>query len=84
MGWIVWIVFGLIAGIIAKIIMPGAQRGGFIVTTILGILGAMIGGWIGTQLGWGSVDGFNLPSLALAVVGAIVLLFVFGFVMNKK
>jgi uncharacterized membrane protein YeaQ/YmgE (transglycosylase-associated protein family) len=74
MGILAWIVFGLIAGIIAKLIMPGRDPGGFIVTVILGILGAVVGGLIGDLLGFGGVEGFDIRSFAIAVVGALVLL----------
>lgn len=77
MGWIAWIIFGLIAGLIAKFLMPGRDPGGFIVTIIIGILGAVLGGFIGTQLGLGAVTGFDLGSFALAVLGAIILLFLY-------
>ena len=60
MGILSWIIFGLIAGILAKWIMPGKDGGGFIVTVILGIIGAVVGGWISTLFGFGKVDGFNL------------------------
>ncbi|MCG7600429.1 GlsB/YeaQ/YmgE family stress response membrane protein [Halomonas sp. McH1-25] len=80
MGFFAWIIFGLIAGIVAKLIMPGKDPGGFIVTIIIGILGALVGGWIGTALGFGSVDGFNLGSFVIAVLGAIVLLVVYRLV----
>jgi uncharacterized membrane protein YeaQ/YmgE (transglycosylase-associated protein family) len=76
MGILSWIVFGLLAGLVAKFVMPGKDGGGFITTTALGILGAIVGGFIGTRLGWGSVTGFNLPSFGLAVGGALVLLVV--------
>ena len=74
MGIIAWIVFGLLAGIVAKLIMPGRDPGGLIVSLILEGLGAIVGGWIGTALGFGTVDGFNLGSFAIAVLGAIILL----------
>ncbi|NWO11436.1 GlsB/YeaQ/YmgE family stress response membrane protein [Chromohalobacter salexigens] len=74
MGIITWIVFGLLAGIVAKLIMPGRDPGGMIITMIIGILGAIVGGWVGTALGFGSVDGFNLGSFVIAVLGAIILL----------
>jgi uncharacterized membrane protein YeaQ/YmgE (transglycosylase-associated protein family) len=80
LGWIAWIIFGLIAGLIAKFLMPGRDPGGFIVTIIIGILGAVVGGFIGTQLGLGAVDGFNMMSFALAVLGAIILLFIYRLI----
>ncbi|WP_106478728.1 GlsB/YeaQ/YmgE family stress response membrane protein [Phytohalomonas tamaricis] len=77
MGIITWIIFGLIAGAIAKLIMPGKDPGGFIVTIIIGILGAVVGGWIGTALGLGDVSGFNFGSFIIAVLGAIILLILY-------
>ena len=77
MSWIVWIVLGLIAGIIAKFLMPGRDPGGFIITIILGIVGAVVGGFISTRLGFGDVSGFNLPSIVIAVLGSLVLLFIY-------
>lgn len=74
MGIIAWIVFGLIAGVIAKLIMPGKDPGGFIVTILIGIAGALVGGFIASGLGIGSVTGFNLGSFVIAVLGAILLL----------
>ncbi|MDX1381607.1 MAG: GlsB/YeaQ/YmgE family stress response membrane protein [Xanthomonadales bacterium] len=74
MGILAWIVLGLVVGVLAKLIMPGKDPGGFIVTILIGIAGAFLGGWIGTMLGWGSVEGFDLRSLALAIGGAIILL----------
>jgi uncharacterized membrane protein YeaQ/YmgE (transglycosylase-associated protein family) len=84
MGIITWIIFGLIAGIIAKLIMPGRDPGGFIVTTLLGIVGAVIGGWIGSTLGFGSVNTFDLRSLFVAVIGAIVLLLIYRMVRGRS
>lgn len=77
MGIIAWIVLGLIAGLIAKLIVPADTGGGcleFIVIIVIGIVGAVIGGFIGTALGWGKVDAFDLRSIGLAIIGAIVLL----------
>ena len=68
-----WILFGLIVGVVAKLIMPGPDPGGMIVTILLGIVGALIGGFIGRMLGWygeGDPVGF-----IMAVIGAIVVLF---------
>ncbi|EAR2000353.1 GlsB/YeaQ/YmgE family stress response membrane protein [Salmonella enterica] len=78
MGIIAWIIFGLIAGVIAKVLMPGRDGGGFILTCILGIVGAVVGGWLATMFGiGGSISGFNLHSFLVAVVGAIVVLLIF-------
>jgi uncharacterized membrane protein YeaQ/YmgE (transglycosylase-associated protein family) len=74
MGILSWIVFGLIAGMLAKLIMPGKDPGGIIVTSLIGIAGAVVGGFIGTQLGFGKVTGFNLKSFGVAIGGAVVLL----------
>lgn len=71
---IYWVVFGLIAGALAKWIMPGKDPGGIIITIILGIAGALVGGFIGTKLGLGDISGFNIRSFLLAVGGAIILL----------
>jgi len=78
MGILAWILFGLLAGILAKLIMPGRDGGGFILTCLLGIIGAVVGGWLATMFGFGGdVTGFNLHSFLVAVVGAIVVLAVF-------
>ncbi|HEB1469021.1 TPA: GlsB/YeaQ/YmgE family stress response membrane protein [Escherichia albertii] len=78
MGIIAWIIFGLIAGVIAKLIMPGRDGGGFILTCILGIVGAVVGGWLATMFGiGGTISGFNLHNFLVAVVGAILVLGVF-------
>ena len=77
MGILSWIIFGLIAGALAKLIMPGRDPGGFIITILLGIAGAVVGGWIGTVLGFGTVTGFNLGSFGVAIVGALVLLAIY-------
>ena len=74
MGIISWIVFGLVAGIFAKFLMPGDDPGGFIKTTGLGIVGALVGGFIGTRIGFGDVTGFNLRSFAIAIAGALLVL----------
>jgi uncharacterized membrane protein YeaQ/YmgE (transglycosylase-associated protein family) len=77
MGILSWIIFGLIAGIIAKLIMPGEDPGGFIITILLGIAGALIGGFIGSALGFGEVTGFNFGSFIIAVLGALLLLWAY-------
>lgn len=80
MGILSWIVMGLIVGILAKWIMPGRDPGGLVITIVLGVAGAFVGGFIGSQLGLGAVTGFNLGSFALATGGAILLLIVYRLV----
>lgn len=84
MSIIAWIVLGLIAGAIAKFLMPGRDPGGIFITIIIGIVGAVIGGFIGQALGVGDVTGFNLPSLIIAVLGSIVLLIVYRMVRGRS
>ncbi|MEW5708018.1 MAG: GlsB/YeaQ/YmgE family stress response membrane protein [Pseudomonadota bacterium] len=74
MGILSWIVFGLVAGVVAKLLVPGKDIGGIVVTIAIGIAGALIGGFIGTQLGFGTVTGFDFRSLVIAVLGAVLLL----------
>jgi uncharacterized membrane protein YeaQ/YmgE (transglycosylase-associated protein family) len=80
MGILAWIVFGLLAGIVAKFIMPERAPGGILATIALGIVGAIIGGFIGSFVGFGDIAGFDLRSMALAVGGALLLLVAWGFV----
>jgi uncharacterized membrane protein YeaQ/YmgE (transglycosylase-associated protein family) len=83
MGILLWIVFGLIVGVAAKWIMPGRDPGGIIVTIALGIVGAVVGGMIGTAVGFGDVSGFDIRSLLVAVGGALLLLFGYRLVTNR-
>ncbi len=83
MGFLVWLGLGAVAGLLAKLIMPGNDPGGFIVTILLGIVGAMLGGWIGTRLGIGSVDGFNIQSILVATGGAILVLIIYRVVRKR-
>jgi uncharacterized membrane protein YeaQ/YmgE (transglycosylase-associated protein family) len=78
MGILAWAVFGLIAGAIARLLMPGKQPGGIILTIILGVVGAIVGGYIGTLLGFGDISGFNIKSMLLAVGGGVLVLFIYG------
>jgi uncharacterized membrane protein YeaQ/YmgE (transglycosylase-associated protein family) len=68
---------GLVAGAIAKLLMPGNDPGGCLITIVLGIVGGIIGGFIGTQIGWGAVNAFDIRSLLLAVGGSMLLLVVY-------
>ncbi|MGB5194526.1 MAG: GlsB/YeaQ/YmgE family stress response membrane protein [Polyangiales bacterium] len=74
MGIISWIVFGLVAGIFAKFLMPGDDPGGFLKTTAVGVVGALVGGFIATRIGFGNVTGFNLRSFAIAIAGSLLVL----------
>lgn len=84
MGILSWILLGLIVGALAKLIMPGKDPGGIIVTILIGILGAFIGGAISSLVGFGSFTGFNFRSVIIALVGALILLFVYRQVMARR
>jgi uncharacterized membrane protein YeaQ/YmgE (transglycosylase-associated protein family) len=84
MGALSWIILGLIAGALAKAIRPGKDPQGCFFTMFIGIMGAVIGGWIATLFGWGRVNGFNLYSLLVATVGAIIFLAIWAAIMRKK
>ena len=84
MGIVAWIVFGLIAGYLAKLLMPGKAPGGIIATILLGIVGAVVGGFLGTLIGFGDLSGFDIRSMALAIGGGIVVLFIYGALTRGK
>lgn len=85
MGVLAWILFGLVAGAIAKFIMPGKDPGGCLGTVVIGILGALIGGFVGSELlNIGSVTGFNLRSLGIAILGAIILLVLYRVFLERR
>ena len=82
MDILLWIVFGLVVGIVAKLIMPGNDPGGIFLTIILGVVGAMLGGWIGRVMGLyreGEAAGF-----IMAVVGAVVILGLYRLLMPNR
>ena len=82
MGILAWIVFGLVVGIIAKLLMPGRDPGGFIVTILLGIAGALLGGFIGRAMGfYGPNQG---AGWIISILGAIVLLVLYRFVASRN
>jgi uncharacterized membrane protein YeaQ/YmgE (transglycosylase-associated protein family) len=82
MGVIGWIIFGLLVGIVAKFLMPGRDPGGFVITAIIGIVGALLGGYLGRAIGWyreGDPVGF-----VVAVLGSIVLLALYRFMVGRR
>lgn len=83
-GVLSWALFGLVAGALAKLVMPGKDPGGCIVTILIGIVGALIGGFIGQHLWQEGITGFNLPSLGLAVLGSLVLLALYRLVIGGR
>lgn len=84
MDILLWVIFGLIVGVIAKWIVPGEGPGGILGDIIIGIIGAFIGGWIYRMLGHPGVTGFNLWSVVCAVIGAIVLLLILRAVTGRR
>ena len=81
MGIIGWIVLGLIAGAIAKAILPGTQGGGWIITLILGVVGALLGGFLGSAIFGVGLEGFfDITTWLLAIGGAIIVLLIYGLV----
>lgn len=89
MGILTWIIFGLIAGAIAQLILPGNDPGGggpmgWLITIVIGIVGAFIGGLIGSAIGFGGVTGFNIGSFLIAVLGAIVLLVLWRWIAGRS
>jgi uncharacterized membrane protein YeaQ/YmgE (transglycosylase-associated protein family) len=85
MGILSWIVLGLVAGALAKFVMPGQQGGGIIVTSVLGVVGAIVGGALGTYVfGFGDISGFDLRSIGIAVGGALLVLIVYGLVARGR
>lgn len=77
MGWISWIVMGFMVGAVAKLIMPGRDPGGFVITILLGIAGAFVGGFVASRMGIGTFTGFNPGSFLVATGGAVLLLFIY-------
>ena len=83
MGIISWIFLGLIAGALAKFLVPGRDPGGFIVTILIGIVGAVLGGFLGSFIGLGRVESFDLGGIVIATLGAIILLVLYRL-FNKR
>lgn len=86
MGIIAWIIIGLLAGLIAKALMPGKDPGGIIITTLIGVAGGLLGGWLGKVIfGVDSIDGFfDLSTWIAAVVGSIILLIVYRVITGNR
>ena len=84
MGIITWIVVGLIAGLLGKLIMPGDDPGGIIVTILIGIVGAFIGGFVVSIFGGTGVTGFNIWSVIVATIGAIILLAIYRLLVGGR
>jgi uncharacterized membrane protein YeaQ/YmgE (transglycosylase-associated protein family) len=84
MGIIAWIIVGLIAGALAKLILPGDDPGGIIVTILIGIVGAFLGGFVFNLFGGAGVSGFNIWSILVATVGAIILLLIYRLVAGGR
>ena len=85
MGIIGWIVLGLLAGAIAKAIMPGDQGGGWLATLVLGVVGALLGGFIGSAIfGIGLETFWSLQTWIVAILGALLVLVIWGFVMKNR
>jgi uncharacterized membrane protein YeaQ/YmgE (transglycosylase-associated protein family) len=86
MGIIGWILLGLLAGIIAKALLPGDDPGGFIITTLIGIAGALIGGFLAGVFGLGDPidEFFDISTWIAAIIGAIVLLFLYRLVVDRR
>jgi uncharacterized membrane protein YeaQ/YmgE (transglycosylase-associated protein family) len=85
MGIIAWIVVGLIAGSLAKLLMPGKDPGGLILTVVLGIAGALVGGFLAVALDISDgVDDFDIGTIVLAVIGAMLILFVYRMIVGRR
>ena len=84
MGIVAWIVLGLIAGAIAKALMPGRDPGGIIVTMLIGIVGAFIGGFAGSAITGAGLNGFSLWSILLSVIGAMILLWTYRLTTRNR
>jgi uncharacterized membrane protein YeaQ/YmgE (transglycosylase-associated protein family) len=84
LGIFAWIIFGLIVGLLARWIVPGKSPGGPIGDVVVGILGAVIGGWVYSLFGHAGVTGFNIASIVCALIGAVVLLWVLHAIGGKS
>ncbi|MCU1573284.1 MAG: putative integral rane protein [Micrococcaceae bacterium] len=85
MGFFGFLLLGLIAGAIAKLIIPGRQGGGWLITLVLGVVGALLGGFIGGAIfGSGLQEFFSIQTWLLAIVGSIIVLLIYGAITGRK
>jgi uncharacterized membrane protein YeaQ/YmgE (transglycosylase-associated protein family) len=85
MSFLGFLLLGLIAGAIAKLILPGRQGGGWLITLVLGVVGALLGGWIGGAIFGVGYDGFfSLQSWLIAIVGSIIVLLIYGLITRRR
>ncbi|CAH0134905.1 MULTISPECIES: GlsB/YeaQ/YmgE family stress response membrane protein [unclassified Arthrobacter] len=85
MGILAFLILGLIAGAIAKAVLPGRQGGGWVITLVVGVVGAILGGWIGSLIfGGGLADFFDLRTWLLAILGAVIVLLVYGALAGRR
>jgi uncharacterized membrane protein YeaQ/YmgE (transglycosylase-associated protein family) len=85
MGFFAFLILGLIAGAIAKLILPGRQGGGWFITLLLGVVGALLGGFLGNLLfGVGLEEFWSIQTWLLAIGGAIVVLLIYGLITNRR
>lgn len=85
MGFLGFLLLGLIAGAIAKLILPGKQGGGWFVTLLLGVVGAMLGGWLGGLIFHVGLDSFfSLTSWLLAIGGSLIVLLIYGLIVGRR
>ena len=84
MGIISWILLGLVAGALAKFIMPGKDPGGLLITTGIGIVGGILGGFLGSFFGLGKIESFDIGGIFIATVGAVLLLLIYRIVQKNK
>jgi uncharacterized membrane protein YeaQ/YmgE (transglycosylase-associated protein family) len=85
MGFLAFLILGLIAGAIAKLILPGDQGGGWIATLVLGVIGALLGGWIGGAVAGAQMDEFfSLTTWLWAIIGSLIVLVIWGFITKRR
>ncbi|HYJ49213.1 MAG TPA: GlsB/YeaQ/YmgE family stress response membrane protein [Microbacterium sp.] len=85
MGFLAFLILGLAAGAIAKLILPGKQGGGWLITLLLGVVGALLGGWLGSVLFNAPLqEFFSIQTWLLAIGGSIIVLLIYGLIVNRK